>query len=66
MDQILYKVRVPRLTDLTDEQRNKAIEDYMRESQRQLRMILADLYLQVKAAQTTADEAKKAITEEEP
>lgn len=65
MDQILYKVPVPQLASMTEEQRCKAIEDYMRESQRQLRMILADLYLQAEAAQRTADAAIEAITEEE-
>lgn len=66
MEQILYKVPVPRLAGLTEEQRCREIEDYMRESQRQLRMILADLHLQAQAAQKTADEAIEAITEEEP
>ena len=39
MDKILYNVPVPRLDGMTETQRNRALEDYMRESQRQLRMI---------------------------
>ena len=43
MGRIDYHVPVPRLTGMTEEQRNRAIENYMRESQRQLRIILTAL-----------------------
>ena len=39
MARIKYRVPVPRLRGMRQEQKDKAIEDYMRESQRQLRMI---------------------------
>ena len=51
MEQIRYKVPVPRLEDMTDPQRNRALEDYMRESQRQLRMIFDRMGAEDDAAQ---------------
>ncbi len=43
MELINYSVKVPQLDGMTEKQRNRAIEDYMRESNRQLRMIFEQI-----------------------
>ena len=43
MRAIKYDVKIPRLSKMKEEERLRAIEDYMRESQRQLRIILNQL-----------------------
>ena len=66
MDQILYKVPVPLLAEMTEEQRNRAIEEYMRESQRQLRMIFDALGIkdtEQEAATTNLNKALKDLKE---
>jgi len=40
MERIEYYVQVPNLSGMTEQERARATETYMRESQRQLRIIL--------------------------
>ena len=57
MQKIEYRVEIPHLTGMTEEERAKRIEDYMRESQRQLRMIIS----QIEEAQKDGVEASQTL-----
>ena len=55
---IRYNVPVPRLDGLTEAQRNRALEDYMRESNRQMEIILTQIQEEMRNGrrdQTKAD-----------
>lgn len=63
MEQILYKVPVPQLAGMDEAGMRRAVEAYMRESQRQMRMIFEALGMKddeqdaaTSAAQKTADD----------
>ena len=51
---IEYNVPVPKLRGMSDEKRAQALEDYIRENSRQLRMILNRLTEMIRAAEKTA------------
>lgn len=51
---ITYNVPTPRLRGLNEEKRAQALEDYIRENSRQMRMILSRLEEMIRDSETRA------------